>query len=256
MKALISGASSGIGAAYAHRLAADNFHLVLTARRADRLAAMAEALRAAGAMSVDVVPADLSAPADLERLERYVSDLDALDVLINNAGFGVRGTFEEADWSLQRDMVRLHDLASMSLCHAALPGMIARKHGRIINVASTAAFLPVPGNAVYSASKVFLVAFSQALHAEVVGRGIRVQALCPGFTYTGFHDTPEMQGFRRSNVPGFMWMTADQVARISLSSIGRGPVVVVPGLRNQLFITLTRSRFIFNLVRRVRGSWK
>lgn len=256
MKSLITGASSGIGAAFARRLAATGSDLFLVARRADRLAALADELRAARTTSVEVLPADLSKPADLEWLEQYVRSQDALDLLINNAGFGTKGTFVETDLPIQMDMVRVHDLATMGLCHAALPGMIARRHGRIINVASTAAFLPVPGNAVYSASKVFLVAFSQALHAEVSDRGIRVQALCPGFTYTGFHDTPEMQGFRRSNVPGFMWMAAEQVAAISLAAVDRGPVVVIPGRRNRLFIATTRNRFVFSLARRIRRGWK
>ncbi len=256
MKSLITGASSGIGAAFARRLGAAGSELVLVAKRADRLSSLADELRTAGTGSVEIFPADLSQAAELERLERYVRDLDALDLLINNAGFGTMGAFGAVQVSVHRDMVRVHDLAAMSLCHAALPGMAARKHGRIVNVASIAAFLPVPGNAVYSASKVFLVAFSQALHAEMAGQGIRVQALCPGFTYSGFHDTPEMVGFHRSSVPGFMWMAADEVAARSLAAVDRGPVVVIPGFRNQLLVSATRNRFVFGLARLVRGRWK
>jgi uncharacterized protein len=137
-----------------------------------------------------------------------------------------------------------------------LPAMVRRRQGRLVNVASTAAFLPVAGNAVYSAGKAFLVAFSEALQAEVAAAGVRAQALCPGFTYTEFHDTPTMLGFSRANVPGWMWMSADQVVSASLAALERGPVVVVPGWRNRLFLTATRFRPVFTLVRAVRRRWK
>jgi uncharacterized protein len=256
MKALITGASSGIGAAFAHHLAAAGADLVLVARRADRLAALADELRTDRGIAVDVVPADLSRPADLELLQQYVRDMDALEFLVNNAGFGTSGSFAGAALSSQVAMVHVHNLAAMGLCHAALPGMIAHKRGRIVNVASVAAFLPMSGNVVYSATKIFLVAFSQALQTEVAAQGIRVQALCPGFTYTGFHDTPEMRGFRRSRIPGFLWMSADEVAAISLAAAEHGPVVVIPGVFNRLLIAVTRSRLVFALLRRVRGVRK
>jgi uncharacterized protein len=256
MKSLITGASSGIGAAFAHRLAAAGSDLILVARRADRLAALADELRANRSIAIDVVPTDLSSAADLAKLEHYVRNLGPLDFLVNDAGFGTRGPFAEAGLSSQVAMVYVHNLAAMGLCHAALPGMIARKRGRIINVSSVAAFLPMSGNVVYSASKVFLVAFSQALQTEVGDQGIRVQALCPGFTYTGFHDTPEMHGFSRSHVPSFMWMSADEVAAISLAAIERGPVVVIPGFLNRLVNTVTRSGLVFALLRRIRGTRK
>ena len=256
MRALITGASSGIGAAFARRLAAAGHDLILVARRADRLSALVDELRHGRSIAVDVWPADLAQSADLERLAEQIRALDGLDLLVNDAGFGVRGLFADADLAPQLDMVRVHDLATMVLCHASLPAMLRRRRGRIVNVASTAAFLPVAGNAVYSAGKAFLVAFSEALQAEVAGSGVRVQALCPGFTYTEFHDTPTMLGFNRANVPGWMWMSADAVVAASLAALQRGPVVVMPGWRNRLFIAATRFRPVFTLVRAVRRRWK
>ena len=236
--ALITGASSGIGAAFARALAARGYDLVLVARREERLAALAAELQGRHAIDAEVLVVDLSQPADVERVVQRVAGLETLEMLINNAGFGTIGRFFKVDLAKSLDMIHVHVIASVRFCRAALPGMIARDRGAIINVASVAAFSPLVGNAMYSATKRFLVTFSQSLQMELAGTGVKVQALCPGFTHTGFHDTPEYERFRRTLIPGFMWMSAEDVVTGSLKALRRGRVVYVPGFKNRLLVAL------------------
>jgi short-subunit dehydrogenase len=236
--ALITGASSGIGAAFARALAARSYDLVLVARREERLAALAVELQGRHAIDAEVLVADLSQPADVERVAQRVAGLETLELLINNAGFGTIGRFFKVDLAKHLDMIHVHVIASVRLCRAALPGMVARGRGAIVNVASVAAFSPLVGNATYSATKRFLVTFSQSLQMELAGTGIKVQALCPGFTHSGFHDTPEYERFKRSSIPGFMWMSAEDVVAGSLKALERKRVVYIPGFKNRLLVTL------------------
>lgn len=254
--ALITGASSGIGEVYARRLAALGYDLLLTARRTDRLEALAGELAAAHGISVETLTADLSDPAGLQRLEAHVAAMPALAMLVNNAGYGTPGLVAEADPDLLAGMIQVHLIATVRLCRAALPAMVRAGTGTVINVSSVAAFLPTPRGAVYSATKSFLNPFSEALQVEVAGAGIRVQALCPGFTYTGFHDTPEYGRFDRSSVPTWMWMTADQVVDISLAALRRRRVVVIAGLRYRLLVTLLRTPLVKSVLRRLAGRHK
>ncbi len=206
--ALITGASSGIGAEFARALARDGYHLVLVARRANRLQALAQALSQRYAIEAEPFPADLADPEDVERVCQHIRELNNLALLVNNAGFGTAGEFGEAPIQPEIDMVKVHIEASMRLTYAALPGMIANHHGGIINVSSLNAFLPSPGNVTYGASKAFLNLFSEALQGEVRGTGVRVQALCPGFTFTELHDKV---GFDRTRIPAFLWMPSAPV---------------------------------------------
>ncbi|MBK8987057.1 MAG: SDR family oxidoreductase [Chloroflexi bacterium] len=234
--ALITGASSGIGAAFARRLAQAGYNLVLVARREAKLAALADELIRDYAIAAEVLAADLSQMADVARVEQHIANLD-LAFLVNNAGFGTnRGSLLASDLDEQMNMLNLHVQATMRLCRAALPGMTAHGRGAIINVSSIAAFFPSPGDTNYAASKAYMNTFSQALQAEVAGQGIRVQALCPGFTHTEFHDTSAMTGFQKSRVPARMWMTAEQVVDESLRCLGRHQVICVPGRTNQLLV--------------------
>lgn len=228
-RALITGASSGIGEAYARKLAAQGFDLTLVARRAERLAALAAELSAAHGIAAEALPADLADDQGIERVARYIERRNDLVLLINNAGFGTRGNFIEVELASQLDMIRVHVIASVTLCRAALPGMMARGSGAIINVSSIAAFFPSGGGATYTATKAYLNNFSEALAAEVEGTGVRVQALCPGFTYSGFHDTLEYTGFDRKQVPDALWMSAEQVVDESLAALTGSRVIVVPG---------------------------
>jgi hypothetical protein len=240
--AFITGASSGIGATYARQLAARGYDLIITARREEKLAALAAELRAAHGVAVRVVPADLSVPADIRRLEELIAEQTALDFLINNAGFGVRGRLGDTDVEKQTAMINVHVTSTYRLSHAAVPGMIARGRGAIISVSSIAGFMSNPGAVNYSATKAYINTFSEALAGELRPHGIQVQALCPGFTYSEFHDTPEYDSFSRSAFPSFMWADAEEVVADSLAALGSGPVVFVPGFINKVLAQTTRSR--------------
>ena len=239
--ALVTGASSGIGAAFARALAAGGHDLVLVARRADRLATLAEECRKLGGVAVEVLPADLAKPEDVERVAGRIADTPSLELLVNNAGFGTTGSFADVEWVKHRDMVQVHVTASLSLTHSALPGMLARRKGDIINVSSMAAYLAMPNAVTYCATKMCLITFCQALAKELAGTGVRVQALCPGFTYTEFHDTLEFAEFKRSDVSAGMWMSAEDVVTESLAGLQSGRVVFMPGRKNRLLMKLHRS---------------
>jgi short-subunit dehydrogenase len=239
--ALITGGSSGIGAAFARRLAAAGYNLILVARRQERLASLANELEGRYPISAEILVADLSKSGDIERVEKRISQLQDLDILINNAGFGTTGDFAEVDLATHIDMINVHVVASVRLSRVALPGMIARRQGAIINVASVAAFAPLPQSATYSATKAYLTIFSEALQVELDGTGVQVQALCPGFTITEFHDRPDLETFDRSDIPKPLWMTAEEVATVSLEALSRNQVVTIPGLWNRLLAVLARN---------------
>lgn len=240
MVAAITGASSGIGAAFARRLAAEYPDLLLIARRQGLLEELATELQAAGAGSARVHPADLACEADLASLEGRLAGDTTPDLLINNAGFGIPGGFAEVSVADHLAMVRVHIEATIRLTRAVLPGMCARGSGAVINVASIAAFFPL-GSVAYHASKAYLVAFSRALDQEVRPHGVRVQALCPGFTLSGFHDTEQYRNdFDRASVPRWMWLTAEQVVEGSLRDLARGRVVSIPGFRYRAMLAVTR----------------
>jgi short-subunit dehydrogenase len=237
--ALVTGASSGIGQCFAMRLAARGHDLILVARREDRLRQLAEELGAQYGVAVEVLAADLTNADDLERVAQRIAQMGALEILVNNAGFGISGPFAESDIERQVDMVELHAIASIRLLRAALPGMLAHQHGGIINVSSNAAFFALPQNANYSATKAYLNVFTESLHYELVGAGVRVQALCPGFTYSEFHD--QANNMRREQIPGFLWMHAEPVVEQSLEALARGQVIFSPGWQNKLIALLGRS---------------
>ncbi len=245
-RALITGASAGLGVEFARRLAAAGTDLVLTARRLDRLEELARELRARHGVKVEVVQADLSKDDGLARLERALTSDPALDLLVNNAGYGGKAGFVKAETADHLSMVRVHVDATVRLTKAALPGMIDRGRGAIINVASVAGFSPFSG-AMYSGTKAFLVMFSENLQGELRGKGlpIRVQALCPGMTHTEFHTVADID---KAIVPKPFWMTAENVVRLSLRRLGRG-VVCVPGWHNKAIAFLMRCPLTAGLVR-------
>jgi len=239
--ALITGASSGIGAAFARRLAADGCGIVLVARRREKMQALAEELARKNSVTTELLVADLSKPDDVERVAERIRALPSLDVLINNAGFGTTGFFADVNVAKHLDMIHVHVIASVRLTHAALPGMIARKRGSIINVSSGAAFLAMPNAVTYCATKMYLVTFAEALAKELANTGVRVQTLCPGFTYTEFHDTPEFAKFNRADIAKGLWMTAEDVVKESLAALDANRVVLIPGRGNRFLIGLQRS---------------
>ncbi len=233
--ALITGASSGLGAEYARQLAAAGTDLVLVARRLDRLEALARDLRSKHGVAAEAIQADLSTSEGLAAVESRIASIPALDLLVNNAGFGGRTGFVKGETADHLKMVRVQVEATVRLTKAALFGMIGRGHGGVINVASIAAFSPFSG-AMYSGAKSFLVMFSENLQAEVRDKGISVQALCPGMTHTEFH---EVAAIDKAIVPKPFWMTAEEVVRISLRRLGHG-VVCVPGWKNKFIAFLMR----------------
>lgn len=245
--ALVTGASSGIGAAFAQQLAEQGYALVLVARREERLQALAGELRARHGVEVRLLAADLTLPEEVSKVIQVINELPSLEILINNAGFGMGCNFVEQDAALQLDMIRLHNVASAALTRAAVPVMIARRRGGIINVSSVASFFPLHHNAVYSASKAFLNVFSEGVQDDIRGTGVFVQSLCPGFTHSEFHDNlPDCENIPR---PGWLWMIADEVARLSLQALGNGQVITVPGLLNQLLALVLGVRIFSPLIR-------
>jgi len=248
--ALITGASSGIGAEFSRQLARKGYSLVLVARRAERLANLAAELENACDIHAEALPADLSQESGVGRVEERIASLENLELLVNNAGYGISGRFHKVEVEKHLSMVQVHVIASMCLTHAALPGMIARGRGGIINVSSMAAIVQLT-NPTYCATKSFLVGFSRALQNDILGSGVEVQALCPGFFFSEFHDTPEYAGFQRKQIPRFLWLTAESVVAESLKSLERGQVVCIPSRRYRLIAWLASSPITSPLVRQV-----
>lgn len=249
--AVVTGASSGIGLAFARKLAQRGFDLLLVARRADRLEQLRDELTAAHPVRVDVCVADLADAAAVERVAELLAARPDLELLINNAGFGTMGYFADSDLRLQLDMLRVHALAPARLARAALPGMIRRGRGGIINVSSIGAWLPCANNVQYAATKSYLNTFSEGLQDELRGTGVRVQALCPGFTYTEFHDREQMRGFDRAQVARRLWMSADDVVEYSLRALERKSVIAIPGWHNRLLARILRTAWLRPLSQRV-----
>jgi hypothetical protein len=200
-----------------------------------------------------VVEGDLCKETDILAVEEKIRGAANLSVLINNAGFGTLGPFAQVDISKTLDMIALHVTAPTRLIKAALPGMLARREGSIINVASVAPFLPVAGNANYNGTKSYLIAFSECLQLEVKRAGIRVQALCPGFTRTGFHSVDEFKNIDFSTIPGFMWMPAEKVVKQSWQAMGKKNVVFVPGFINRMVCAIFSGLFKYIASKRPAG---
>ncbi|MEM8558752.1 MAG: SDR family oxidoreductase [Bacteroidota bacterium] len=234
---LVTGASGGIGEAMARQLAFQQARLLLTARSADKLEALADEFRRAGA-EVHVFPHDLAEAGAAQTLhERIAAAGHAVDVVINNAGFGYVGAFAEEDVANVEGMITLNVTNLVLLTRLFLPGMLARGRGGVLNVASTAAFQPLPYFSVYGATKAFVKSFSEALSAELDGTGVTVTCLCPGPTRTGFADEAGMDAkfFRVAE-------TAEKVATVGLDALLRGQRTIVSGLTNK--VGAVASRFV------------
>ena len=240
--ALVTGASAGIGEAFARAYAARGFDLGLVARRADRLEALAEALRSAHGVKVLVIPADLSIwEAHLPVLEAVAKAGRHADVLVNNAGFGVPQTFTGAPWERHRDFLMTLVMSACGLAYGVIPGMTERGWGRIVNIASLAAFSPgAAGYTLYPAAKSFAVKFSQSLDAELRGKGVKVTAVCPGFTQTEFAAASGTQHLM-DKAPRRFWQTSEAVALEAIAANEAGKVVLVPGWHNKLVAGLMQA---------------
>jgi short-subunit dehydrogenase len=236
--AVVTGASSGLGALFAEKLAQRGLPLVLAGRDEARLTDVRERVqRLAPGIDVELVVGDLGSQAGVEALVAVLQER-VIDVLVNNAGFGTYGRLAEVDADRDRDLIAVNVDALVRLTHAVLPGMLARGHGQILNVASTIAFQPAPYQATYGASKAFVLSFSQALWAETKGSGVTVTALCPGPTRTGFVDAldADVSGtaiYRKLASP-------EPVVAAGLRALDRGRPVVVPGMRNWVMANAAR----------------
>jgi short-subunit dehydrogenase len=244
-RALITGASSGIGAAFAERLARDGYDLVVVARRRERLMALAERLHGAHGIVVEVLAADLIRADDLLRVEQRLAADDAVSLLVNNAGFGGYAPFLDLDPDRAEELIRLHTVAPVRLARAALPGMVARGRGAIVNVSSMLAYSagapisgPFPKRAVYAAAKSFTNTFTEILHGELEGTGVQVQALCPAIVRTEFHRVSPID---MSRMPADSIMEPEGVVQASLTALRLGEVICVPFLDDASMLTESRN---------------
>jgi short-subunit dehydrogenase len=229
--AIVTGASSGIGEMFARKLSARGYDVVLVARRRAKLEAIANQL----ARAATVLPADLTVDEDLRRVEADIEAEPRLTLLVNNAGFGLARRFHQAAVEEHERMHRLHVIATLRLTHAALRRMVPANEGAVINVSSVAGFTVTPGGVSYNATKHWINTFTEGLYLELKTRGsaVRVQALCPGFTLSGFHDVMPMD---RSVIPRSWWSTAEQVVDASLEGLDRGRLFVIPGWRYRMLV--------------------
>ena len=232
--ALVTGATAGIGAAFARQLAGRGNDLVLVARDEARLESKAQQLRSYG-VQVDVLPADLADDAGCALVEQRCAE--GVDLLVNNAGLGTKGAFHEVPVEEEEHMLRLNVRSVLRLTHAALPPMLARRSGAIVNVSSVAGFTPGGRAATYSASKAWVTNFSESLHLQYAPDGVRVLALCPGFTRTEFHSRAEMDV---TGIPDRLWLDADDVVRTALSDLDKGRSLSVPGAQYKAIVAATR----------------
>jgi uncharacterized protein len=234
-QALITGASSGIGAEFARELARRGNDLILVARRKDKLEELARSVERECGAAVEVVVADLATEDGLVNVEQRIHSTGNLEFLVNNAGFGTRGLFFRADVDGQDQMHRLHVVATMRLTHAALLGMVQRGKGGIINVSSVAAFWQSPGSVSYCATKCWMNSFTEGLALELKSAGskVKMQALCPGYTRSEFHDAA---GMDRKLIGDSLWMSAEEVVAAALAGLEHETLVVVPGWRYKLVV--------------------
>ncbi|MBC8274989.1 MAG: SDR family oxidoreductase [Chloroflexi bacterium] len=257
--ALITGATSGIGEAYAKRLARDGFSLILHGRRQEKLNTLAQELEKAHNISTEVIIAELSQKKGLKKVESRIQELDRLDVLINNAGYWLPGNFWERDPDSIEAMIQVHVTAPARFTRAALPRMIQQNKGDIINVSSMGVYVGIPTVENYNATKAYLLNFTETLHAALLGTGVRVQVLVPGMTMTEFHSRlgADPQQF------GSISMLPEEVVEISLRCLDKGKVLCIPGLKNKLTVKLVNSlprRMYYKVMHswgeRSRKSWE
>lgn len=238
--ALITGASAGIGAAFARHLASEGYALLLVARRLDRLKELANELTAQHCVRCDVFAADLNDPAAPEEIVAFAQSQGiAIDVLINNAGLSGKTAFADTPWPKLAAEIQLMVTALTELCHRVLPGMQERRWGRIVNLSSLAAFSPPGASLLYTGIKSYVLNISQSLDMELKPQGIHVTALCPGFTRSEFHDT---MGTRdaANKLPAMLWQEADDVVREGWQAVMKGKPVCVPGVINKVVASSVR----------------
>ena len=232
--ALVTGATSGIGAAFASRLAQKGFDLILHGRRQKELMDRAKNLERIYSTSVEIIIAELSRPDEIRKVEERINSLDRLDMLVNNAGYWEPGVFWEHSPDSLEAMIMVHNVAPVRFIRAALPRMLERDKGDIINVSSLGAYLNMVTLENYGATKAYLISFTESLHVALMGTGIRVQALTPGFTVTEFHSRLGADFTKEQRT----WMQPEKVVDESLRALGKGPVVCIPGFKRRFIVKL------------------
>jgi short-subunit dehydrogenase len=239
---LVTGASAGIGASIARIYASHGYDVALTARRTDKLEQVAEDIRLRHGVETLIIPADL---ADSAACDKLLAEIEGhgrtIDALVNNAGYGLPGSYATTAWDDQRASLQVMLVAVCELTHKVLPGMIERKFGRILNVASLAGLVPgSAGHTLYGATKSFLVRFSQSLHLETLEQGVHVSALCPGFTYSEFHDVNQTREQLTRSTPQWLWLGADEVAAAGYEAVEANRAICVPGAPNKAIAALAK----------------
>lgn len=231
--AVITGATSGIGAAYAKRFAGQGYDLIITGRRKEKIEALAENIRKEYHVDVKVILAELSEKEGIHKVIGAMQEKQ-VEILVNNAGFGANGLFYECDLKVAEQLATVSVIAPMELIREVLPDMVKRKSGTIINISSESMYLIVPKNSVYSGSKAFLKTFTEGLYVDLIGTGVRVLAVCPGLTHTDFHEKMGMEKSRQTNKGIVSWMAPEEVVSCSLKDLRKGRVVCIPGLHTKL----------------------
>ncbi|MBM3266281.1 MAG: SDR family oxidoreductase [Candidatus Sericytochromatia bacterium] len=258
--ALVTGASAGIGEVFARGLARRNWDVVLVARRLDRLEAIAAALAETYQVRAEAIQADLADPAAVDQIAKRLAELDLrVDYLVNNAGFGISGAFATTEYQRIESMLRVNVDAVTRLTHSFLPGMLERRRGHILNVASMGGFQPVPYFSAYAATKAFVLSFTEGLSEELAGTGVTATVLCPGATSTEFNSVAGVDG----EMFKFAYQTPEEVVDTALVAVERGEVTVIPGALNALQYASSRlaprgltrklAGFIYSRVMRPHG---
>ena len=240
--ALITGASAGIGAAFARIYASHGYDVALTARRLDRLEALAAEIRLRFGVEAYPIAADLAQPDAVDQvLAAIEAEGRVVDALVNNAGYGLPGAYANTRWEDQQAFLQVMVTAPCELAHKLLPGMVERRYGRIVNVASVAGLMPgAAGHTLYAASKSLLIRFSESLHLEAAAHGVHVSALCPGFTYTEFHDVNGTRAQTSAATPKWLWLQADRVVADGWRAVEANRAVCVPSLPYKLICAAAR----------------
>ncbi|WP_430814698.1 SDR family NAD(P)-dependent oxidoreductase [Carboxylicivirga sp. RSCT41] len=249
--AVITGPTSGIGLAFAHKLAKQNYKLLLIARSKTKVHHTAKLLKHEYNIDVNYLVADLANDNDICRVENKLKNLNNIELLINNAGFGLAGFFMEISLEEQLKMLNVHIACTIRFSKAVLPAMIRQKKGYIINLSSFAAFMELPGTVMYSTTKAAIIKFSQTLQSEVVKYGIKIQALSPGFTPTAFHTSINRETEFIDRVPSFLWTPIQQVVDTSLARLNTNKVICIPGTINTMLFWLNKAPFLSRWIQHI-----
>ncbi|SMO85802.1 hypothetical protein SAMN06265379_11053 [Saccharicrinis carchari] len=238
--ALITGASSGIGTVYAKTLAKEGWGLIVVGRRNERLTKLKQEIQLHHKVNIQILVADLSVNEDLEHLLSVIDHSPGIELLINNAGFGSSGDYFKSKYSIQQQMLDVHITACTRIVHHAVPKMIKRGKGAIINVASLSAFFPAPNSYFYCSTKAFMVTFSECMHIDLKSHNIKVQALCPGFTHTEFHSRQGIVHSGNYLQLKLLWKSPQQVVNKSLKALRKSKVICIPGLLNRIIYLFSK----------------